>query len=97
MNRKVFQTFTWLMWLALPVTAFRFWLVWDRLPLRMATHFNVNGQPNGWMPRAMPPFTLPWALPHVMVAVFTVILLRRPQDPRSRCLSLGRFWVSSTW
>ncbi|HXM23115.1 MAG TPA: DUF1648 domain-containing protein [Terriglobales bacterium] len=50
MNRKVFQAFTWLMWLALPITAFRYWQVWDRLPLRMATHFDINGQPNGWMP-----------------------------------------------
>ncbi len=27
--------------------------VYDRLPLRMATHFDLSGQPNGWMPRAM--------------------------------------------
>ena len=51
MNRKAFQVFTWLMWLALPMTAFRYWLAWDRLPLRMATHFDINWQPNGWMPR----------------------------------------------
>lgn len=51
MNRKAFQAFRWLMWLALPVTAFRYRQAWDRLPLRMATHFDVNWQPNGWMPR----------------------------------------------
>ncbi|HSZ00150.1 MAG TPA: DUF1648 domain-containing protein, partial [Terriglobales bacterium] len=72
MNRKVFQTLTWLMWAALPVTAFRFWAAWDRLPLRMATHFNVNAQPNGWMPRAT---ALYFALgvTALVVAVFTVI------------------------
>jgi hypothetical protein len=48
MNRKAF---IWLMWLALPLTALRFWLAWDHLPLRMATHFDINGQPNGWMSR----------------------------------------------
>ncbi|MGA8492123.1 MAG: DUF1648 domain-containing protein [Terriglobales bacterium] len=72
MNRKVFQTLTWLMWLALPITAFRFWQVWDRLPLRMATHFNISGQPNGWMPR---PTALYVALgvTALIVVVFTAI------------------------
>ena len=72
MNRKVFQTLTWLMWAALPVTAFRFWAAWDRLPLRMATHFNLNGQPNGWMPRET---ALYFALgaTALAVVVFTVI------------------------
>jgi len=72
MNRKVFQALTWLMWLAMPITAFRFWLAWDRLPLRMATHFNLNGQPNGWMPRAT---ALYFALgvTALVVVVFTVI------------------------
>jgi uncharacterized membrane protein len=47
-NRKAF---IWLMWLALPITALRYWLAWDQLPLRMATHFDINWQPNGWMTR----------------------------------------------
>jgi hypothetical protein len=51
MNRKVFQALLWLMWLALPLTAFRYWQAWDRLPLRMATHFDSNWRSNGWMPR----------------------------------------------
>jgi hypothetical protein len=72
MNHKVFQTLNWLMWLALPITAFRFWLAWDRLPLRMATHFSINGQPNGWMPRET---ALYFALgvTALTVAVFAVI------------------------
>jgi len=72
MNHKVFQTLTWLMWLALPITALRFWLAWDRLPLRMATHFDLNGQPNGLMPRET---ALYFALgvTALVVVVFTVI------------------------
>ena len=72
MNRKVFQALTWLMWLALPITAFRFWLAWDRLPLRMATHFNLNGQPNGWMPRETA-FYFALGVTALVVVVFTVI------------------------
>jgi uncharacterized membrane protein len=43
-------------------------LVYDRLPERVATHFDIHGQPNGWMPRAMaaafmPIFTIGiWAI-----------------------------------
>jgi Protein of unknown function (DUF1648) len=71
MTRKVFQAFTWLMWLALPPTAFRFLAVWDRLPLRMATHFDINGQPNGWMPREIALY-LALGVTAVMLATFTV-------------------------
>ncbi len=72
MNRKVFQAFIWLMWLALPITAFRFWRAWDRLPLRMATHFGINGRPNGWMPRDSG-FNLALGLTALILVVFTVV------------------------
>ena len=72
MNRKVFQVFIWLMWLALPLTALRFWAAQDRLPLRMATHFDINWQPNGWMPRE-DAFHLALGITVLVLAVFTVI------------------------
>ena len=40
------------MWLALPVTALSYLRVWDRLPARVAVHFDANWQPNGWTSRA---------------------------------------------
>jgi len=71
MNRKI-QVVTWLMWLVLPLTALRFWWAWDRLPARMATHFNASGQPNGWMTRqAALEFGLGMTL--LFLVVFTVI------------------------
>lgn len=51
MNRRLYQWLTWLMWLVLPLTAFQYLRAWDRLPARLATHFNAAGQPNGWMTR----------------------------------------------
>jgi hypothetical protein len=51
MNRKFYKPLTWLMWLALPITALKYWRVWDRLPLRMAVHFDANWQPNGYTSR----------------------------------------------
>jgi len=72
MNRKNFQLAVALMWLALPLTAMRYWLVWDRLPQHMATHFDANWHPNGWMPReAGLYFALGVTL--FMLAIFTVV------------------------
>jgi len=71
MNRRM-QIVTWLMWLVLPLTALRFWWAWDRLPERMATHFNASGEPNGWMTReAALEFGLGMTL--LFLVVFTVI------------------------
>ena len=47
MERKLFQAAVGLTWLALPLTALNYWRAWDRLPMRMAVHFDVNWQPNG--------------------------------------------------
>ena len=47
MERKLFQVAVGLTWLALPLTALNYWRAWDRLPPRMAVHFDVNWQPNG--------------------------------------------------
>ncbi|HYK49996.1 MAG TPA: DUF1648 domain-containing protein [Terriglobales bacterium] len=51
MDSRLYRAMTALLWLAVPLTAFQYWSVWDQLPARMATHFGVSGQPNGWMPR----------------------------------------------
>jgi len=74
MNRRLYQSLTWLLWVALPLTALRFWLVWDRLPLRMATHFNADWQPNGWMSREVAlEFAL--GLTAFLLVVFTAVLI----------------------
>jgi Protein of unknown function (DUF1648) len=39
------------LWFFLPLVAFRNWQVWDRLPARLAVHFDLAGRPNGWMSR----------------------------------------------
>ena len=72
MNRKLFMTLTAAMWLALPLTALRYWQVWDQLPIRMATHFDAYGRPNGWMSREV---SLYFALgiTAFLLVIFTVI------------------------
>ena len=51
MNRIAYKTLVGLMWLALPVTTLDYWRNWDRLPVRMAVHFDANWQPNGYTSR----------------------------------------------
>ncbi|HTA23221.1 MAG TPA: DUF1648 domain-containing protein [Terriglobales bacterium] len=76
MDRRAFQILTWLTWLTLPLVALRYWQVWDQLPLRMATHFNANSQPNGWMSReASLWFGL--GITAFLLVIFTGVLLVR--------------------
>jgi Protein of unknown function (DUF1648) len=51
MERKLFQTAIVLAWLSLPLTALKYSSAWDRLPMRIAVHFDANWQPNGWTSR----------------------------------------------
>ena len=74
MNRRAFQFFACLTWMTLPLVALRYWQVWAQLPLRMATHFGVNGQPNGWMSRDVA-LCYSLGIPAILLAVFTGILL----------------------
>lgn len=73
MNSCWFRKLIWLMWLALPATALRFWSAWGQLPVRMATHFNASGQPNGWMPKETA-LVFALGITAVMLIVFTAIL-----------------------
>jgi hypothetical protein len=50
MNRT-YKTLTALLWLAPIAIAVRYWQVWDRLPMRVASHFDSAGRANGWMTR----------------------------------------------
>jgi hypothetical protein len=71
MNRKLSPWLVALPWIALPATVLRYWLVWDQLPMRLATHFDINGRPNGWMSRqASLVFAL--GLTAFMLVIFTM-------------------------
>ena len=72
MKSKSFQFAIALMWLALPLTALRYWMAWDQLPLRMATHFDINGHANGWMSRETS-LQFAMGLAVFTLAIFTVV------------------------
>jgi hypothetical protein len=72
MNRR-FQLATTAMWLALPLLALRTYRVWDRLPARMATHFDAAGHANGWMSRESS-LTFNLGFMALMLAIFSIVL-----------------------
>ena len=70
--KRPFNILIALMWLVLPLTAWRYWSVWDQLPPGMATHFDANGHANGWMLRDTS-FEFALGLTAFVLAVFTII------------------------
>lgn len=74
MNRKLFQLAIVMMWLALPLTAMNYRRNWDRLPVRMAVHFDINWQPNGWTSPEMS-LRLALGITALMLIVFTIAAL----------------------
>jgi hypothetical protein len=88
MNRKFFSILTATMWLALPLIALRYWLVWDKLPARMSTHFAANGQPNGWMSRAASFYFATGVTAFVLVA-FTAIAYAMQKQKNLNASSAG--------
>ena len=55
-------------------------LLWDRLPETLATHFGVNGEPNGWSSRAMAVF----GFPALIAAANVLCALATSMDPKKQ-------------
>jgi uncharacterized membrane protein len=79
MERKLFQLAGGLTWLVLPLTTLHYWRAWDRLPVRMAVHFDVNWRPNGWTSRegALMLVLVTTILPLVIFTISTYVMSRR--------------------
>jgi hypothetical protein len=63
-----------LMWLALPISAWEYRSVWEKLPARMAVHFDANWQPNGYTSR-QGALELGLGIMTVMLMMFTLSTL----------------------
>ncbi len=74
MNRTAYKTLAALLWLAPVTILLRYRQLWDRLPARMATHFNAQGHANGWMTREV---SLYWSAGFLafFAGVFFIVLL----------------------
>ncbi|MFZ0956838.1 MAG: DUF1648 domain-containing protein [Candidatus Sulfotelmatobacter sp.] len=93
MKRDWYKPALWLMWLALPITALRYWRAWDQLPMRMAVHFDANWQPNGYTSREGS-LMLGLGIMVFMLIVFTIAgLIVRAQKPSASWPMLVVFYV----
>lgn len=95
MNRKLYNFLIGALWLALPLTALRYWQAWDRLPAYMATHFDAANRPNGWMSRG----TALWyglGITALLLAISTAVLYvahRKREVTRSSWALLAFFYL----
>jgi hypothetical protein len=89
MERRLLFAAVVLAWLALPLTALNFSRAWDRLPQRIAVHFDANWQPNGWTSREGAR-TLALGTTGFLLAVFTLAAFA---VSRSRASTLSRWGV----
>jgi hypothetical protein len=46
---RLYRFCAWSLWAVLPVMAFGYWQVWDRLPLQLAVRFNDSNLPIAYM------------------------------------------------
>lgn len=74
MGRNWHKPLVLLMWLSLPIAAWSYWSVWDRLPARMAVHFDATWHPNGYTSREGA-VQLGLGILVVMLVLFTVATL----------------------
>ena len=95
MNRTWWKFGIALPWLGLALIALRYSMVWDRLPVRLATHFNAANQPNGWMSREGSLYFI-LGLYFFLVTLFSVVLVAiqwaRKLEPAAWAI-LGLFYV----
>jgi hypothetical protein len=73
MNRNAYKTLVALLWLAPLAMGLRCWQLWNRLPMRMASHFDATGRANGWMAREAAVYFEVFFLVF-LTAVFSIVL-----------------------
>jgi len=88
----IFRSLVALPWLAVVFVGLRYWQVWDRLPARMATHFDGTGRPKGWMSREASFIFMVGILVFVLIS-FSLILARLRRTESGSWAFLALFGV----
>ncbi len=70
------------LWVLIVAPLVYLWQAWDTLPERVATHWNVRGEPDGWSDRS----TLPWLIGGLCIGMYILMLVIPYLDPRKRNL-----------
>lgn len=91
-NRRFFHAGIALLWVAIPAIYFQYQSVWDRLPARMATHFNAADQPNGWASRESSMWFI-MGITAIIVVVATVVTVSLSKHQATSWAVLGMFYL----
>ena len=102
MKRTWFKRLVAMTWLVLPLSAWNYWHAWDKLPDRMAVHFNQNFEPNGYTSKKGS-VELGLGIMVVMLVLFTVAaLISYAAKPNAAwpvlivfCVVLGFLWYGN--
>lgn len=81
-------------WLSLPLVAVAHLLLWDRIPERLAVHFDAAGNADGWMTRGQ---SLAFDLAVLLFVLVTSNLKMRRQAPGERNTSLAVLFIAVTF
>jgi hypothetical protein len=96
MERKLFFAAVVIPWLVIPLTALSYSRAWDRLPSRVAVHFDANWQPNGWTSREGAR-TLALGMELFLVGIFTIAsfaVSRARSSNASQWMFVAAFYVA---
>src|SRR5689334_8610975 len=89
---KVYRALMWMLWLSIPLLAICYAQVWDQLPARVATHFDMANRPNGWMSREVS-LGFGIGLLALMAAVGTWVAARVKKTDMGAWALLGIFYL----
>ena len=87
MNAKTERLLLLLPWLSPPLVAAAHLLLWERMPERLAVHFDSAGNPDGWMTRGQS-LAFDLAVLLFVLVTGTLKILRRPPGERNIYLAL---------
>ncbi|HKP71518.1 MAG TPA: DUF1648 domain-containing protein [Pyrinomonadaceae bacterium] len=94
MNTKSRRLLALIPWTLLPLLVVGYVTVWDRLPARLAIHFDIAGEPNGWMGRGA---FLIYATVFLLfeLSVFTLVLTTKYRELASPFLLIAFYCVAA--
>src|SRR5262245_16035795 len=100
MTTKKQRALTYLPWLSLPLVLISNLVLWNRLPAKLAVHFDLSGAPNGWMSKGR---SLEFSLVALMLLLSYStmrLIYKRSQNGETRakdllrhCLAIGAITV----
>ena len=79
-----------LLWILILIPFIYLWLIWNSLPLQIATHFDFGGNPNGWTDKN----NLIFLLGGLGIGTYIIMLFIPILDPKKKIEKMGDKYFS---